>query len=181
MEIKFIEHKTAGYASRTRENVKLSDLTIAFGVDLYTPGEKLTRNTAGQKYCSVQLIEKPNEPNEPLIKSIRWRATVVSALKSYRPAVINIAGNGIYNFTRFQEDIDEEICEFLNVCFHISEHTPDVIRSGGQTGIDEAGLNAAVILDIQPICLAPKGWVFRDAKGKDISDETQFKARFLTK
>lgn len=40
-------------------------------------------------------------------------------------------------------------------------------------------LKAAVRLGIPTLCLAPKGWKFRDINGVDISDETQFKARFL--
>jgi hypothetical protein len=52
------------------------------------------------------------------------------------------------------------------------------IRTGGQTGFDEAGAKAAIKLGIPTMILAPKGWTFRDITGKDISNEKQFKARF---
>ena len=52
------------------------------------------------------------------------------------------------------------------------------IRSGGQTGTDEAGIIAAFILDLPRIVLAPKGWLFRNKEGIDIRDEKLFKARF---
>ena len=52
------------------------------------------------------------------------------------------------------------------------------IRTGGQTGFDEAGAKAAIKLGIPTLVLAPKGWKFRNESGQDISDEKQFKARF---
>jgi hypothetical protein len=52
------------------------------------------------------------------------------------------------------------------------------IRSGGQTGFDEAGAKAGIKLGIPVTVLAPKGWKFRDINGKDISDEKKFKERF---
>jgi hypothetical protein len=52
------------------------------------------------------------------------------------------------------------------------------IRSGGQTGFDEAGAKAGIKLGIPVTVLAPKGWKFRDINGKDISDEKLFKERF---
>jgi hypothetical protein len=55
------------------------------------------------------------------------------------------------------------------------------IRTGGQTGIDEAGAKAGLRLGIPTTVLAPKGWTFRDINSKDISNEKQFKDRFLDK
>jgi hypothetical protein len=55
------------------------------------------------------------------------------------------------------------------------------IRTGGQTGIDEAGAKAGINLSLPTTILAPKGWTFRDISGQDISNEQQFKARFVKK
>jgi hypothetical protein len=54
------------------------------------------------------------------------------------------------------------------------------IRSGGQTGFDEAGAKAGIKLGLPTIVLAPKGWTFRNESGTDISNEQAFKARFAS-
>jgi len=51
------------------------------------------------------------------------------------------------------------------------------IRSGGQSGVDEAAIKAAVELGIPAKVLAPKGWLFLDKSGYK-SGEAAFKARF---
>jgi hypothetical protein len=176
MEIKFIEHKIAGYASRTIENVKSADLTIAFAINFDTLGEQLTRKIAGLKYCSVQIQELPN--GQISVGGLAYIAKVVDAIGYHEPTVLNIAGNGIYSFLCKQSVIDAQIEHFLTMCLGKVDVMPVVIRTGGQTGIDEAGLKAARTMDIQPICLAPKGWVFRNDAGQDIADEKLFKERF---
>ena len=52
------------------------------------------------------------------------------------------------------------------------------IRSGGQTGVDEAGIIAAQRLGIPSSVHAPRGFVFRNKEGQDIRDERAFKERF---
>ena len=52
------------------------------------------------------------------------------------------------------------------------------VRSGGQTGADEAGLVAGERLGLETTSLCPKGWRFRTANGEDIRDEKAYKARF---
>ena len=52
------------------------------------------------------------------------------------------------------------------------------IRSGGQTGIDEAGIIAAQRLGIPNEVHTTSNYMFRGRDGKDISDEEKFKARF---
>jgi hypothetical protein len=53
-----------------------------------------------------------------------------------------------------------------------------LIRSGGQTGFDEAGIKAAVKLGIPALVHAPKNWLFRDIEGNDYTNEEVFKNRF---
>lgn len=53
----------------------------------------------------------------------------------------------------------------------------DELRSGGQSGTDEAGIVAGIRLGINSICLFPKGYRFRDINNKDIKDEKAFKLR----
>lgn len=81
-----------------------------------------------------------------------------------------------------QRVIDEKIAYFIELLEHrLSKNNIKItgIRSGGQTGIDEAGLKAAIKLGIPALCLAPKGWTFRDINGIDIKDEYLFKSRFI--
>ena len=52
------------------------------------------------------------------------------------------------------------------------------IRTGGQTGVDEAGAKAGRDLLITTSVLAPKHWMFRTAAGIDLTDEIKFKERF---
>lgn len=82
---------------------------------------------------------------------------------------------------RLTKNADELVYMFLlNVV-----NSPDLkvkisaIRTGGQTGIDEAGAKAGVRLGIPTSILAPKCWRFRNEKGEDISDENLFKNRFM--
>jgi hypothetical protein len=51
------------------------------------------------------------------------------------------------------------------------------IRSGGQTGFDEAGAKAGLKLGLPTTVLAPKDWEFRTNEG-NIKSEKAFKSRF---
>ena len=55
------------------------------------------------------------------------------------------------------------------------------VRSGGQTGIDEAGIKAAMSLGIKASILAPQGYRFRNKEGKDVSNKEEFIKRFNSK
>lgn len=168
--IKFIECLKSGYAARTEENIKQSDITIAFADNFNTTGEKLTYNTCrlySKKICRASVIDltKPS-----LILDFD------PCNKDYK---INIAGNGIYTLTKLgysQQQLNEAMYIFLNVLS--STVKINLLRSGGQTGIDEAGLEASSKLGIETICLAPKGWMFRNKNGIDIHSERLFKERF---
>jgi hypothetical protein len=100
-------------------------------------------------------------------------------LKPGTPIKLNVAGNGMQTLAKHgitQEQANaftERVVKFINEKIGISE-----VRSGGQTGIDEAGIIAAQRLGIKSSVNAPKGWVFRDASGTDIPNEREFKSRF---
>ena len=96
---------------------------------------------------------------------------------------LNIAGNGIYTFKNkmTQQQLDDYV---YNLLFKVV-NSPNLrtkinsIRSGGQTGIDESGAKAGVKLGLPTTVLAPLGWKFRDINSKDVSDEQEFKQRFI--
>ena len=163
------------YPSRTRENANWSDITIALAQDFNTAGERLTKNAAGNKYVSFTLAAESNDASEiaeNLYNQIRTKGKTDN-LK------INIAGNGIYSMKQSQSYYNDLMTQILmklqDMGVTISE-----IRSGGQTGIDEAGIIAARRLGIPNEVHSTANFMFRDKSGKDISDEQAFKDRFLS-
>jgi hypothetical protein len=169
--ITFIEHEQTGYAMRTWDNARLSDLTIAFAIDFTTPGEILTRKAAYGKYRSVDLnVSDVHKEIEFLHLEIKNKG-----IKK-----LNIAGNGLYTFSQLwheQNFVDAIMLQYLD---HLVQGDKTIsIRSGGQTGVDEAALKAADELGLETICLAPKHWMFRDINGRDIiGREDLFLKRF---
>lgn len=109
----------------------------------------------------------------------------VRMAKSRRDITLNIAGNGIYTLMKAgskitQEQLDKFVYEMLYAIITHPEFAFNVkmIRSGGQSGGDLSGNRAALKLGIPTKVLAPKGWLYREIEGIDISDEIKFKERF---
>lgn len=172
----FKEESSTGYRERTLKNAK-ADATIALATDFTSAGERLTRKAVtdnGKKYIPIDTNNP--EITDELVNSI------VDQLNEVNAKSLNIAGNGIYTLKGkyTQEQVDEYVYNLLNrVLNHPNLQTKiETIRSGGQTGYDEAGIKAAMRLGVRNGILAPKGWKFRDINGRDISDEQAFKARF---
>lgn len=163
------------YPSRTRENANWSDITIALAQDFNTAGEKLTKRAAGNKYVSSVLAAESNDASEiaeNLYNQIKTKGKTDN-LK------INIAGNGIYSMKQSQSYYNDLMTQIL-MKLQDKGVTISEIRSGGQTGIDEAGIIAAQRLGIPNEVHSTANFMFRDKSGKDISDEQSFKNRFLS-
>ena len=161
------------YPSRTRENANWSDITIALAQDFNTAGEKLTKSAAGNKYVSSILAAESNDASEiaeNLYNQIKTKGKTDN-LK------INIAGNGIYSMKQSQSYYNDLMTQIL-MKLQDKGVTISEIRSGGQTGIDEAGIIAAQRLGIPNEVHSTANFMFRDKSGKDISDEQAFKNRF---
>lgn len=170
--ITFLEHNKSDYKSRTIENA-CADMTIAIAIDFSTLGEKCTKSAVNKN----NKIYIPISINDVLDQKYNFDE-LKEFIKNKNIKTINIAGNGIYTLKKkgiIQKNIDD-------ICFYILDKIIndkiELIRSGGQTGVDEAGIKAANKLNIESIILAPKGWKFRDENGKDIYDEKLFKNRF---
>ena len=75
-----------------------------------------------------------------------------------------------------QEQIDKFTYDLLKAVIESPNLKTKIesVRSGGQTGFDEAGAKAGIKLGLLTIVLAPKGWTFRNINGQDISNEQQF-------
>lgn len=169
--IDFQEEPTSGYRNRTIKNAS-ADATIAFAVDFTTPGEKLTKNAVleqGKKYIPVNT-------NDLNLSSERTNG-IIDRLNSVNAKTLNIAGNGIYTMKGkyTQEQIDEFTYQLLKAVIESPRLINKItsIRSGGQTGFDEAGAKAGIRLGIPTTVLAPKGWLFRNIDNIDIDKITK--------
>jgi transcription elongation GreA/GreB family factor len=129
----------------------------------------------GKKYIPVQIDVKNLDASDSIADSI------VKELNEANAKTLNIAGNGIYSLgDATQEQIDTYVYNLLKKVTESPNLKNKItsIRSGGQTGFDEAGIKAANKLGISSLVLATKDWKFRNKEGVDISNEAQFKARF---
>jgi hypothetical protein len=175
-KINFQEEPTTGYRQRTINNAK-ADATIAIAVDFNSFGEKLTKTSVlgqNKKYISIDA--------NTLTVSKERVDKIVEMLNSVNAKTLNIAGNGIYTMKGkyTQEQIDKFTYDLLKAVIESPNLKTKIesVRSGGQTGFDEAGAKAGIKLGLPTIVLAPKGWTFRNINGQDISNEQQFKNRF---
>ena len=173
------EHGEFGYRRRTQFNVDNSDLTVAFGLDFNTAGEVLTKKLAVKKneqaFVAISLDYEPIGAARILYKTIKTLNNTGNTIKT-----INIAGNGIYTLNKF--DISQTSLNrymFL-VLQKVHEHLPiAMIRSGGQTGVDTAGIVAAIALNIPSACTFPKNFTQRNEKGFDYnSNEKALRRNF---
>lgn len=150
------------YASRTRKNARYADLTIAIAIDFSTAGERLTQKSAGSNYLAINYRENSPEDVEQQAQKI------VAFLKRVNGTKLNVAGNGIYTFAQGgieQLDVTLRVYHLLRRVHEL--HPLSSVRSGGQTGVDIAGLIAAVALGIPAIGLFPNRYVQRNAKKQD--------------
>ena len=171
---KFSVSTSSSYPQRTRENVDWSDITLSLAVDFNTAGERLTKNAAKDKYVSYQLSKLTNKAED--IATILYNQIKIKG--KTKDIKLNIAGNGIYSLNEEQSYYNDLMTEVLQKLLD-KGITISTIRSGGQTGIDEAGIIAAQRLGIPNEVHATSNYMFRSKDGRDISDETQFKARFI--
>jgi len=177
--INFQEDQNTGYAARTKINAS-ADATIALAIDFTSAGEKLTKNSVlkqDKKYI-------PIDANKLDVTQERVNR-IVNELNSVNAKTLNIAGNGIYTMRDAgysQEQVDDFTYQLIKAVVESPSLKTKItsIRTGGQTGFDEAGAKAAIKLGIPTTILAPKGWKFRNISGQDISNEQQFKSRFGT-
>lgn len=172
--ITFLQHKSDKYPPRTYENAS-ADATIAFGFDFNTPGETLTKDAVhsqNKSYISICPFFSSREIDYCIFR-----------LNEKKTETVNIAGNSlpVVIKNKFdQQTCDKIVFDFFNLLFKRNElkHKISLIRSGGQSGFDEAGLKAAEKLEIPSICLCPNGWKFINGAGETICDEKLFKSRF---
>lgn len=159
------EHSSSKYTPRTYYNAKSAEITLAFAVDFNTAGERLTKKASYSNYLDLPL-------DEPWTDNARkvWRV-----LHNNDYSVINIAGNGIYTLSKYgmkQFEVDNYVFNVLNQVNDYHQITK--IYTGGQTGVDLAGVKAGYQLGIDTEVTLPKGYIMRFEDGKDVSCSKEF-------
>lgn len=179
--ITFKEDRCANYAHRTWINAECADATLAFAVDHKTSGEICTQKACKDTEHPIFKFQINERGKMDADDNMEVLTECIAYLKSLGPCGVNIAGNGMSTFARYditQERVDELV---YNALKYIKEQCPELyeVRSGGQTGADESGLKASARLGLTTVCFAPKGWRFRTADGVDHNgDFESFKRRF---
>lgn len=167
MDLTLVEHKSSSYGPRTFVNAHAADLTVAIAVDFSTGGEKLTKKAAGENYLHCDFYAEPLVNARLLYRELFRR----------KAKVLNIAGNGIYTFTKkgvLQQTVDIYLYLMIG---QVNKHYPiKKIVSGGQTGVDIAGGIAGCKLGIPVEMTYPKGFRQRHENGIDV-DHTEDEIR----
>lgn len=155
------ESSSNKYAPRTIRNANEADLTLAFAFDFNTAGEKLTKNAAGSKYLNIKLPISPDSVKELILEEIVKR----------KVKILNVAGNGIYTLLKSNWS-QKKINIFLYIILEYinSKYKIEKVISGGQTGVDIAGIVAAYSLGIDSEVILPKGFLQRNSGGQDIQN-----------
>lgn len=187
VEPAFIEDYKRNYAHRTWENAEWSDITLALAIDMFSPGEITTKKAAGPRYIGVELPEDFSRrclyPN-PISK---FAESIASDIKSHpnfkkEGLKLNIAGNS--QITLDKHGIPtKRVRSLLRTVFNLlkQDGVNFQVRSGGQTGIDEAGIQAAQDASVNCSILAPKGWRMHREEGVELEGKAAFVERFREK
>ncbi|MEX3983995.1 DUF4326 domain-containing protein [Paraburkholderia sp. EG287A] len=153
-------HPDYSYVPRTKDNAHMAAVTVAFAVDFNTAGERLTKREAGPRYIGI-----------PFGSDVAAAADALAAFIVKRGgSTLNVAGNGIY--TMAEHGVNQARCNTWVrdvLALVVARVKLTLIRSGGQTGIDQAGLVAALALGVPALGYYPKTFRRRNAQGQEIS------------
>lgn len=156
MTVEFIQLREPDYATRTKFNAQHSHMTLYFcASEKETPGMSMTMDYSDQFYKVV--IPGHNASIE----------LVLDALGGLPEPVVNIAGNSIYRWPDYvtQTMVDTWVLNYLEP---IAKKYPNlIVRSGGQTGADWAGIVAAQKLGLDCVAVFPKGFRQRSRQRLD--------------
>lgn len=174
------EHKSSNYADRTRDNVKLSDVTIAFVLDPNSPGEKLTKRLCleyGKPYILININSNVNYKSQ--IYELLHKLYQIKISQNQRNVCVNIAGNSLSTMYKLNNKITQELCNiyvfnYLADIFKLLQSKINMcIRTGGQTGFDEAGAKLGISLGLPTTILFPYGYKIRNIHGIDVNQTYQ--------
>lgn len=184
-EPRIMEDSARNYGHRTWANAAWSDITLALATDFSSPGEITTRRAAGDKYARYQLTRDLKRLIVFVQDGKREAKKIARMIKChYRYKAggirLNIAGNGLVTLLRSGVDT-ESVALFIGMVFAACKEEGVKIlevRSGGQSGVDEAGIIAAQRNKMKCSVLAPKDFRWRDRKGDEKEGRGAFVKRF---
>lgn len=150
---------SGSYMQRTRHNATTSDFTVACALEFATAGERNTKKMAGDKYLALAL-------DRPAIECAR---ELYRQLVKHKAKVLNLAGNGMHVLHSrgvTQRQVNVWVHDML-VLIHL--HYPlQLLKSGGQTGVDIAAAVVGPYLHIPTEINFPFGYMQRREDGVDI-------------
>jgi hypothetical protein len=153
------------YAKRTRFNCKSADFTLAIAFNFGSAGEILTFNAARPRIYQMSIEDYLNSPEEEVDEFCR-------KYRGYLCDTLHIAGNGastLYKFwgLKYQMKADSLVHNILSKITQTV--TIEKAYSGGQTGIDTAGVKSCLRLNIPVEVNMPQGYKIREYDGIDKS------------
>jgi 5'-nucleotidase len=179
MQFILLEDNSSGYVERTEVNAKSADVTFAIALHFDSAGEKLTKRYV----LEHSKLYIPISPIGDISTKIAKIVTLLNdsfAVKRF--ITLNVAGNGL---ATMKGEMKQEACDDFTyqLLSGIINHPGfklrfKTIRSGGQTGFDEAGLKAAIKLNIDSIAYYPKGYKIRDLEGDKVQTRKEVFKRY---
>lgn len=176
----FIEDTVRNYGHRTWANAEWSDITLALAVDMNSPGEVTTRKAAGDRYVGFTL---PMDLHERELCNLA--ETIVKRLQRHpnfkkNGLQLNTAGNSQITLDRYGIQVSDLRTLLKYVLLFLVNDGVEfaMIRSGGQTGVDEAGIQAAQDAGLKYSILAPKGFRMHREEGIELEGRALFVKRF---
>lgn len=184
-EPRIMEDSARNYGHRTWANAAWSDITLALATDFSSPGEITTRRAAGDKYMRYQLTRNLHRLITFRQDGEREAEKIAGMIRNHScykedGIRLNIAGNGLVTLLKSGVDTNS-VAAFIQMIFSACEKDGVKIlevRSGGQSGVDEAGIIAAQRCKLPCSILAPKGFRWRDRKGDEKEGRESFIKRF---
>jgi hypothetical protein len=156
------EHPAEGYGPRTCANAD-AEATWAYASDFSTEQQRLADQIAGSR-----LLRTP--VGTPCAKAAD---DLTAHLRRLDARTLNVTGNSLTTLARhtlfsaaeLQPKADAYLLRLIGAV-HARQPLAGV-RAGGQSGVEEAALRAAVTLGIPAFALLPRHFLYRDAAGVD--------------
>lgn len=156
------EHPSPGHGAVTCANAD-TEASFAYAADFSTERQMLSREIAGERMLQVP-VGTPHQEAARL---------VCQHLRTLGATHLNVTGSSLATLRRhfpfplpeLQAKVDGYLLRTLTAVH--AQYPLAGVRSGGQSGVEEAAIKAAVTLRIPALALLPRDFLYRDATGAD--------------